>query len=245
MIETPVVERESSAAPVSAGGPPRFFALHETSGGALLAGTCGRGIARAGTDAAWVVVPIDLAGANVDASAPDADGGAARRRGPCRCAAIAGRRRDVGAGSVPTAWMFSPCSRWGGTLVAGTDTGIVVRRDPEWVPAVDGPRGTVFRLVTAGDVVFAATEHEGIWSGSVDRRLVPGRVDRLAGLRPRRDGRRSPARRHQGWRGAALRRRRPVVASVVGGLERSGGAHDRRRRHRPAGGHRPRCRPLG
>ena len=74
MIETPVVERESSAAAVSAGGPPRFFALHETSGGALLAGTCGRGIARAGIDAAWAVVPIDLAGANVNAFAPGADG---------------------------------------------------------------------------------------------------------------------------------------------------------------------------
>ena len=36
--------------------------------------TCGRGIARAGIDAAWVAVPIDLAGANVNAFAPGADG---------------------------------------------------------------------------------------------------------------------------------------------------------------------------
>ena len=48
-IVTPVREPSSTAtdsAPSTAGGPPRYFALFEPAPGVLLAGTCGRGIAR-------------------------------------------------------------------------------------------------------------------------------------------------------------------------------------------------------
>ena len=111
VIETPVVERESSAATVSAGGPPRFFAIRTRRLVERCSpGRAGADIARAGLDADWAVVPIDLAGANVNVSRRTTTTALGRRLGPRRRAAIAGRRTDVGAGSVPTAWMFSPCS---------------------------------------------------------------------------------------------------------------------------------------
>ena len=114
-----------------------------------------------------MVVPIDLAGTNVNAFAPGADGAllaAAGRAGVLRSlddGVTWERLGPDGADAVAVIWS-------GGTVVAGTDNGIAVHRDGEWVPAVAGPRGTVFRLVADGDVVLAATEHEGIWSGSVD-----------------------------------------------------------------------------
>ncbi len=246
MIETPVVERESSAAPVSGGGPPRFFALHETSSGALLAGTCGRGIARAGAGAAWGVVPIDLAGANVNAFAPGADGAllaAAGRAGVLRSQDDGVTWDRLGPDGADVVAVLE----WGGAIVAGTDAGIAVRGVASGSRASTDQRGTVFRLVAAGDgdVVLAATEHEGIWSGSVDSGwsqvasidwpvyaltvTAGGRL--LAGTKGGGVLRSDDAGRS--WRPSSE------------GFERRGGAHDRRRRRRPAGRHRPRCRPLG
>ena len=187
MIETPVVERESSAAPASAGGPPRFFALHETTGGALLAGTCGRGIARAGTDAG--------VGGGTDRSRR---GERQRVRAGCR------RRGARAAGRAGVLRSLDDGVTWDRLGPDGVDVLAVLergrhprrrhrhrhRRAPR--PRVGpGRRRTARHGVPSGHRGRRrARRHRarGHLVGVDRRRLVAGRVDRLAGLCPHRDG---------------------------------------------------------
>lgn len=165
-------------AEILTGGPPRFFALAQTAAGTVVAGTCGRGMARSvDGGVTWSPIDHDLGSAYVHSFA-EIDGVlyAATSEGLLAS-------RDDGRSWAPFAapGEVTYCVAGGATLLVGTDAGVMaVRGDVAATGAAlepDGPAGPVYRLCRLDDGSFlAATEAAGVW-----RREPGGGWSSLAG----------------------------------------------------------------
>jgi hypothetical protein len=152
------------------GGPPRYFALGEPAPGVLLAGTCGRGVARSlDGGCTWSVVGDMFVGSNVNAFNPGRDGELYAAAGGAGLAVS----YDDGA-----SWSAIPCgdasvycvASVDRQLLAGTTEGVISRSaEGTWTPVFDGPASDVYRLYPLADgSVAAATERSGVWLRAID-----------------------------------------------------------------------------
>jgi hypothetical protein len=179
-IITPVREPSGEEdTPHVAGGPPRYFALCEPSAGVLLAGTCGRGIARSvDAGATWSTADGPFGAGNVNGFAPGHDD---ELYAACGTAGLLvshdlGENWKVLADGFDDVYCVAAVGR---ELLAGTASGVCARRDGDrWSIEEAGPSGTVYRLAELhGGALAAATEADGVWI------RLPGGAWRSIGLR--------------------------------------------------------------
>jgi hypothetical protein len=178
-IVVPVRELAHQHTARPAGGPPRYFALCEPSPGVLLAGTCGRGIARSvDAGATWSPVDGPFGGGNVNGFATGHDGElyAACGTGGVLVSSDGGEHWAAFAGGMQDVYCVAAVGR---ELLAGTADGVFARRDRErWSVEDGGPSGAVYRLTPiGGGALAAATETDGVWV------RLPGGAWRSLGFR--------------------------------------------------------------
>jgi photosystem II stability/assembly factor-like uncharacterized protein len=157
----------TDTAPVSnAGGPPRFYVLSVLPSGALIAGTCGRGIARAELGSgSWTAV--DEGPRVVNGLAIGADGTLI-----VACTAT-GLHRSLDDGCSWTSFALDGHSAYAVEARAVLRAGLIgagVRESRDggatWIDAAPELSSTsVFRVVTlASGRTLAATEGKGVWA---------------------------------------------------------------------------------
>jgi ligand-binding sensor domain-containing protein len=173
---TPVRDPDVDDRPKVAGGPPRYFALAELPDGRVLAGTCGRGVAR--TDdgdvvGEWSVTAEGFAGSNVNQLLVDIEGGcvvaAAGEHGLLRSSDGGRTWEPIVDGASCGSSVFCT-ARAHHVVLTGTSNGVYSNGGDgaEWTSEITGPPSAVYRLValrTGG--VAAATESDGVWLRSV------------------------------------------------------------------------------
>ena len=161
-----------------AGGPPRYFALFEAAPGVLLAGTCGRGIARSiDAGATWSPADGPFGDGNVNGFTSGHDG---EWYAACGTSGLL-VSNDLGASWSLLAHGFDEVfcvAAVGRELLAGTASGVAARRDADrWSFEDGGPTGSIYRLTPLdGGALAAATEHDGVWI------RLPGGAWRSIGL---------------------------------------------------------------
>jgi hypothetical protein len=177
-IITPVRELTGDDAAHPAGGPPRYFALCEAAPGVLLAGTCGRGIARSvdgGTTWAPAEGPFGDGNVNGFTRGHDGEWYAACGTTGVLVSHDRGEHWSLLADGFDDVLCVAAVGR---ELLAGTASGVAARRDGDrWSIEDGGPTGTVYRLIALdGGALAAATENDGVWI------RLPGGAWRSIGL---------------------------------------------------------------